>query len=113
MEAAKLPVCLSMKRYRRRKKYQRLKRVISAAHEDKESEATSMLEEYRRRGWKSKVMVPKNIASPVEPLRKWRDSYEEMMLCFAGHFTQLSNGNVYLFKRIPKANSHRLGNLDG
>ncbi|XWS60977.1 hypothetical protein CRYUN_Cryun07bG0085500 [Craigia yunnanensis] len=98
METAKVPACLSMKMYRR-KKYQRLKRMVSTSHEDNENETISMLEEYRRRGMmKSKVMVPKvspMIANlPVEPLRKWRDAYVEMMLCFAGHVAQLNNGNV-------------------
>lgn len=77
-----------------------------------ENETVSMLEEYDDGSGimttmtKSKAMVPK--ASPnnnnlaVEPLRKWRDAYVEMMLCFAAHVAQLNNGNVYLFRRIPK-----------
>ncbi|XVF12272.1 hypothetical protein REPUB_Repub08aG0101400 [Reevesia pubescens] len=114
METAKVPVCLSMKRYRRRKKYQRLKRMVSFTHhEDDENEMISMLEECRRqRGMiKSKVNVSPKIGiglPAVEPLRKWRDAYVEMMLSFAGHVTQLNNGNVYLFKRIPKPNSQYL-----
>ncbi|XVE64006.1 hypothetical protein DITRI_Ditri07aG0066700 [Diplodiscus trichospermus] len=113
METSKVPVCLSMKKHRRRKKYQRLTRMISASHEDNENETVSILEEYRRRGLKSKVKsnpkVSPNIGLPVEPLRKCRDAYVEMMLCFAGHIKQLNNGNIYLFKRIPKASSQCLG----
>ncbi|XVE58749.1 hypothetical protein DITRI_Ditri04bG0194000 [Diplodiscus trichospermus] len=111
METAKAPVCLSMERYRRRKKYQRLKRMASAGHEDDENETISMLEECCRRGMimKSKVMVPKIASLPVEPLRKWRNAYVDTMLCFAAHFAQLNNGNVYLFKRIPKPDPQCLG----
>ena len=87
--------------------------MISTSHEVNENETISMLDEYGRRGLKKKVKsIPKvspKIAFPVEPLRKWKDAYVEMMLCFAGHVTQLNNGNVYLFKRIPKPNSQCLG----
>ncbi|OMO99965.1 hypothetical protein CCACVL1_03522 [Corchorus capsularis] len=95
--AAKIPVCFSMKRYKRRKKYQRLKRSSTNAEDYyDEKEAISMLEaadqyQYHRKGnsWKSKGMVIPKVSGKntnVEPLRKWRDAYEEMMLCFAARY---------------------------
>ncbi|XVF50621.1 hypothetical protein PTKIN_Ptkin04bG0116200 [Pterospermum kingtungense] len=107
METAKVPVCLSMTRYMRRKKYQRLKRMVSTKlQEDNENENET--EEYDGKGMmmmmmmmKSNVMVPKaspQIANnlPVEPLRRWRDAYVEMMLCFAEHVMQLNSGRINL-----------------
>ncbi|KAL4384551.1 hypothetical protein GQ457_15G001220 [Hibiscus cannabinus] len=103
METAKVPACLSMKRYMRRKKYLKLKRTATAAararledDDDDENETVLMLGERRRRG-----TIKGKLVKVEAPLRKWRDAYVEMMLGFAGHVTQLNNGNVHLFNRIP------------
>ncbi|MBA0651938.1 hypothetical protein Goklo_019228, partial [Gossypium klotzschianum] len=89
METSKVPMCLNMKRYKRRKKYQRLKHTV-LKHEDEDKETVSMLEESCRRGT-DEAMVRKVPSLPVESLRKWRDAYVEMMLCFAAHVKQLNN----------------------
>ncbi|KAH1075618.1 hypothetical protein J1N35_027946 [Gossypium stocksii] len=100
IEAAKVPICLRMKRCIKRKKYHKLKRAAStrgtSRHGDDENETVLMLGERRRKGMiKSKVKVP---------LRKWRDAYVETMLSFAGRVAQLNNGNVYLLRefQMPK-----------
>lgn len=73
--------------------------INSNNRESDNSDTITMLEEYHRRGLKSKVKtnIPKvsspKIALPVKPLRKWRDAYVEMMLTFAGNATRLNNGN--------------------
>ncbi|KAK8714639.1 hypothetical protein V6N13_041990 [Hibiscus sabdariffa] len=101
METAKVPACLSMKRYMRRKKYLKLKRTAAARarleDDDDENKTVLMLGERRRRG-----TIKGKLVKVEAPLRKWRDAYVEMMLGFAGHVTQLNNGNVHLFNRIPK-----------
>lgn len=96
MEAAKVPICSSMKRYMKRKKYHKLKRAATtlgtSRHGDDENEMVSMLGERRRKGMiKGKVKVP---------LRKWRDAYVETMVGFAGRVAQLNNGNVYLLREF-------------
>ncbi|KAG8476654.1 hypothetical protein CXB51_030626 [Gossypium anomalum] len=107
METSKVPMCLNMKRYKRRKKYQRLKHTV-LKHEDEDNEKVSMLEESCPRGT-GEAMVRKVPSLPIDSLRKWRDAYVEMMLCFAAHVKQLNNnGNVYLFKRFPKPKSQCL-----
>ncbi|XVF53856.1 hypothetical protein PTKIN_Ptkin05aG0132600 [Pterospermum kingtungense] len=99
METKKIPVCLSIKRYRRRKKYQRLKRMINTIHEENEKETISMLK-------KSIPKVSLKTALPVKPLRKWGDAYVDMMLTFAGNVTRLNNNGSKMgyFVRV----SHRV-----
>ncbi|KAE8694223.1 hypothetical protein F3Y22_tig00110785pilonHSYRG00052 [Hibiscus syriacus] len=66
MKTGKVPVWLSMKRYRTRKKYQRLKRTV-LQNSTQEDEKMSMLEEFDPRG--TTVMVA---SLRIEPLRRWR-----------------------------------------
>ncbi|OAY59234.1 hypothetical protein MANES_01G015600v8 [Manihot esculenta] len=78
--------CINIERYRRRKRYQRLKHKKTC------------------RRWKIKVKlrVQPKVSSAMKLLKGCRDSYVRMMLCFAGHLAQFNTGNVFLFKRIPK-----------
>ncbi|EXC25184.1 hypothetical protein L484_013273 [Morus notabilis] len=80
-----------MKLYGRRRRYQRLRRVVS----DKENEKVPISKASRRKyAWKVRV-APKlrvKFCKSIVLLKRFRDSYVEMMLCFAGRVMQLSSG---------------------
>lgn len=81
-----------MKRGRRRRHYRRL-------NEEKKVRSHWKLGKIR-------VIVPKlkrKNKSLIKLLRRFRDAYVQMMLCFAGRLMQFNTGNVFLFKRIPRA----------
>ncbi|GMN46371.1 hypothetical protein TIFTF001_015552 [Ficus carica] len=80
-----------MKLYGRRRRYQKLRRVNSI----KENEAIPMSKasRWRRCSWKVRV-GPKlrvKFSKSIVVLKRFRDSYIEMMLCFAGRVMQLNN----------------------
>ncbi|GLU12960.1 hypothetical protein SLE2022_296130 [Rubroshorea leprosula] len=88
MEVA-APLCFNMKRYKRRKKYKRLRRIASVKENEKKG------------SWK--VKIPGEIILGMEPLRKCRDAYLKTMVYLAEHVQQLNNDEVYLFKKVPRA----------
>ncbi|KAL5748845.1 hypothetical protein ACOSP7_025888 [Xanthoceras sorbifolium] len=86
------PLCLSVfKKHRMRRKrynYQRLKGVVMTADDDKEIVKT------HNRFWKINLI-------PTQLVRKLKDAYVEMMICFARHVSQLNNSrHFYLLERI-------------
>ena len=92
----------SLKMHRKRRRYQRLKHVVTA------KKRVKVLRFHGGGGkpWKMRLM-PKlrhfRITSPMKILERLRDAYVEMMLCLAGNVAQLNNGNVSLFRRIHRA----------
>lgn len=88
-----------MKRYWRRRKYHRLRSLVSNKH----NEEVSLTKGTRRgRFWKTRA-TPKlrlKIRASIKALKSFRDAYVEMMLCFAGRLMQLNTGNVHLVKKI-------------
>ncbi|KAJ6387279.1 hypothetical protein OIU78_017068 [Salix suchowensis] len=80
----------SVKRYRRRRLYRRL------------SEKQNVRGRSRWKLWRVRVMpkLQQKKVSQMKLLRRFRDGYVKRMLCFARKFVQLSNGTVFLFKRL-------------
>ncbi|KAM3703158.1 hypothetical protein ACJW31_04G075400 [Castanea mollissima] len=91
MESNIIPLCGIMGRRRSRRRYHRLK------SEENIQISISEVPKYAKTG-----VAPK-ITLSIKSLKRFRDDYVEMMLCFAGHVAQLNNGNVYLYKKFPNA----------
>ncbi|KAG6675784.1 hypothetical protein I3842_15G121900 [Carya illinoinensis] len=89
------PSCGSIEKYQSKRGYQRLK----SSHE------VITNEEHMKIAASEIISLPTNITFSIKFTKRVRDSYVEMMLCFAGHIAQLNNGNVFLSKRIPSGKS--------
>uniref|UniRef100_A0A5B7A7E7 Uncharacterized protein n=1 Tax=Davidia involucrata TaxID=16924 RepID=A0A5B7A7E7_DAVIN len=92
-----------LKRYWRRRQYQRLD---GAAKSRKNVKIIKIGGSPRRRFWKIKAIPKlrlKIIASPLKLWTKFKNAYMNMMLNLAGNVGTLNTGNVFGGKRIPKA----------
>lgn len=86
MEAETTPLCINLSKYRKRRRYRRLNGVIIV--NNKENLKISVCHKIHQR-FRKIQLIPK----------RFRDSYEEMMLRFARHVAQLNNGNIYLLMK--------------
>ncbi|KAF9623468.1 hypothetical protein IFM89_003052 [Coptis chinensis] len=91
----------SLKRYWRRRQYQRIDGAIT------KNPKAIRLGGKRKRTWKIKL-TPKlkwglKIVSPIKLMAKLRDAYINMMLGLAGNVGSLSGDNFFGGKRIPRA----------
>ncbi|KAF8399067.1 hypothetical protein HHK36_014933 [Tetracentron sinense] len=102
MEKLESPFYGSLKRYWRRRRYQRLDGTVT-------SKKTVKMARFRggnnKRFWRIRV-IPKlrlKIVSPLKLLGRLRDAYVNMMLGLAGNVRYFNSGNSFGDKRIPKA----------
>lgn len=86
MEAETTPLCINLSKYRKRRRYRRLNGVIIV--NNKENLKISVCHKIHQR-FRKIQLIPK----------RFRDSYEEMILRFARHVAQLNNGNIYLLMK--------------
>ncbi|KAG2667527.1 hypothetical protein I3843_15G116700 [Carya illinoinensis] len=89
------PSCGRIKRHQSRRRYQRLK----------SSHVVITNEEHMKIAASEIISLPTNITFSIKFVKRLRDSYVELMLCFAGRIAQLNNGTVFLYKTIPSAKS--------
>ncbi|POO01913.1 hypothetical protein TorRG33x02_022050 [Trema orientale] len=87
-----------MKLYGRRRQYRRLRSV--GLSEENERNPISKAGRKRFRKFKVSPKLRIKLSSSMAILKRFRDAYVEMMLCFAGRLMQLNNGNFHLFKKI-------------
>ncbi|KAJ7970331.1 hypothetical protein O6P43_008534 [Quillaja saponaria] len=88
-----VPLCGSMKRYRKRGSYDRLKSMAT----DNENVQFSM-SEARPSKFRKVRLIPRfqpKIRLAMNLLKRFRDAYEESMLSFAEHVSYLSNRDFY------------------
>ncbi|KAK9277961.1 hypothetical protein L1049_027518 [Liquidambar formosana] len=100
MEILTTPVYESLERYKRRRKYKKLKGVVTTKDEVK----ILRLEGSGRKPWKINV-IPKlqlKITSPVKLLKGFRDAYVDMMLSFAGNVPRWNNGGSAFFVKAQE-----------
>lgn len=86
METETIPLCINLSKYRKRRQYRRLNGVIVA--DIKENLKISTCHKIHQ-SFRKMLLIPK----------KFRDSYEEMMLRFARHVALLNNDNLYLLMK--------------
>ncbi|KAL9443877.1 hypothetical protein AB3S75_017119 [Citrus x aurantiifolia] len=86
MEAETTPLCINLSKYRKRRRCRRLNGVIIV--NNKENLKISVRHKIHQR-FRKIQLIPK----------RFRDSYEEMILRFARHVAQLNNGNIYLLMK--------------
>ncbi|KAF8390086.1 hypothetical protein HHK36_024607 [Tetracentron sinense] len=101
MEILSSPFHGSLKRYWRRRRYQRLNGAITG----KNSMKIARLGGKSRRFWKIRAF-PKlrlKIVSPIKLLARLRDGYINMMLGLESNVGYLNNASVFGDRRIPKA----------
>ncbi|KAF4396229.1 hypothetical protein F8388_019775 [Cannabis sativa] len=82
-----------MKLYRKRRKYQRLRSKVL----NEENEEIPKWKGFRKFKVTPKLRV--KFSSPTMTLKKFRDNYVQMMLCFAGRVMQFTNGNMFNYLR--------------
>ncbi|KAF9623467.1 hypothetical protein IFM89_003051 [Coptis chinensis] len=102
MEIISYPFNGSLKRYWRRRRYQRLDGAVTG-----KNMKVARLGGKRKSFWRVRT-IPKlkwgfKIVSPIKLLRKVRDAYMNMMLGLAGNVGYLNGDNFFGGKRIPKA----------
>jgi hypothetical protein len=89
-----IPFCGIVGRRKSRRRYHRLKSMVS--NEENMKISMSEVPKYAKM-----TRLATKITLSIKHLKRFRDDYVEMMLCFAGHLAQLNNGNVYLYKNFP------------
>ncbi|XP_022759951.1 uncharacterized protein LOC111306318 [Durio zibethinus] len=93
----------TLKRYWRRRRYERLNGEVTR---NKKNVKIKRFRGGSRRFWKIKA-VPKLrwkiIASSIKLLTKLKNAYMNMMINLAGNVGHLNNDNTFGGKRIPKA----------
>lgn len=102
MELLRKPIPGSLKRYWRRKQYQRLNGEVI---KNKKNVKVTRIRGGSRRFWRIKA-IPKlrwKIASPIKLLTKLKNAYMNMMINLAGNVGHLNTDNTFGGKRIPKA----------
>ena len=82
---------------RRRRQHQRLRSV--ALNEENETNSISKGSQKNSRKFRVTPKLRVKFSSSMVILRRFRDAYVEMMLCFGGRLMQLNNGNFHLFKK--------------
>ncbi|XP_010252982.1 PREDICTED: uncharacterized protein LOC104594383 [Nelumbo nucifera] len=101
MEIFSVPFYGSLKRYMRRRRYQRLDGTVTGRKNMK----IVRFGGNARRVWKIRA-IPKlrlKICSPAKILVRLREAYMDMMLKLAGNVGYLNNNSIFGSKRIPKA----------
>lgn len=98
------PLCGSMMRCWRRRKYRRLRSGAANNYYKDNAKTSATKGRHRPKFWKIKV-TPKlrllKVGTPsIMLLRRFRDAYVAMMLSFGGRLMQLNTGNVHLVKKI-------------
>lgn len=98
------PLCGSMMRCWRRRKYHRLRSGAANNYYKDNAKTSATKGRHRPKFWKIKV-TPKlqllKVGTPsIMLLRRFRDAYVAMMLCFGERLMQLNTGNVHLVKKI-------------
>ncbi|XVF71559.1 hypothetical protein PTKIN_Ptkin12aG0047900 [Pterospermum kingtungense] len=102
MELLQTPIPSTLKRYWRRKQYQRLNGEVA---NNKKSIKVTRIRGGSRRFWRIKA-IPKlrwKIASPIKLLTKLKNAYMNMMINLVGNVGSLNTENTFGGKRIPKA----------
>ncbi|EOY04092.1 hypothetical protein QUC31_017416 [Theobroma cacao] len=92
----------TLKRYWRRRQYQRLNGEVVKSRKNVK---VTRIGAGSRRFWRVKA-IPKlrwKIASPVKLLTKLKNAYVNMMISLAGNVGSLNTENTFGGKRIPKA----------
>ncbi|XWS47600.1 hypothetical protein CRYUN_Cryun14cG0166000 [Craigia yunnanensis] len=102
MELLQKPFPATLKRYWRRRQYQKLN---SEVINNRKNVKVTRMGGGSRRFWRIKA-IPKlrwKIASPIKLLTKLKNVYMNMMMSLAGNVGYLNNDNTFGGKRIPKA----------
>ncbi|KAM1026508.1 hypothetical protein ACFX2I_039368 [Malus domestica] len=80
--------CGNMKRYRRRRRYRRLRNAVT----NEQNAMVSMGKRLKFGKIRVTPMLQIKVKSSIMLLKKFRNAYVGMMLCFAGRVVQLNNG---------------------
>uniref|UniRef100_A0A2P2QAR5 Uncharacterized protein n=1 Tax=Rhizophora mucronata TaxID=61149 RepID=A0A2P2QAR5_RHIMU len=101
MELLPKPFYNTWRRYRRRKRYQRLDGAVTGRKNVKIVKIGGT----PRRVWKIKTVTKLNfkIFSPLKLWKKLKNTYVDMMLGLAGNVGSLNTSNYFGNKRVPKA----------
>lgn len=93
-----VPVCGSMKKYRRNGTYHRLKSITEVSDCSQCSNVGMLSSDV-----KMVEVVPKvqpKIRLSINLLKRFRDAYVEGMLCFAINIAHMNNGDICFVKKI-------------